>query len=392
MPRKMPWSFNNFISVIMKTYEVARKFYRAAMQKQRAVPIAIHSFKMQLGEIFTLHQNKKLYADVRWNGARQKDFDAYWLRHYGRKIGSKSHRYFEGLNHTYHKEYFPEFLYTAKLELALNDFSYASMFNDKSLFEILFAKNSLVNFPQTVIVKNKNIFYDSNRQIVGHEQAANLLSNCGEIVVKPILGGSEGQGILFPNFVDGLDINKESDLQSLLSQSDNFIVQKKLKQNNIYGDLHPESLNTIRITTYITREKIHHAPLCLRVGTGSTKVDNLGKGGLLLGVTDSGSVLRYGYKLGKSKDRVEKHPDSGVVFQDYNLPGTVEIISSAKKLHGLVPRIGIISWDFAIDTEDRVTLIEANFLAQSIRYPQITHEQPIFGEHTIDMINLIRTK
>lgn len=35
-------------------------------------------------------------------------------------------------------------------------------------------------------------------------------------------------------------------------------------------------------------------------------------------------------------------------------------------------------------------IIEANYLGQSVWFPQIVNEEPIFGEYTIDILKRIR--
>lgn len=375
----------------MIAYNRIRRIYKSVFEFEKNLIVKMHSFKMKAGEIYTLYTNRALYKDVRWTGQQQNEFDTYWKTNYGKKISSKGHKYFESVNGVFHKDYFPEFLYTTKLELKLNDYFYASLFNDKSLFEVIFARQTVAKFPKTILINNNGIFYNSERTIIDIPKAKELLYNCGEVVVKPILGGSEGRGILFPNYSDGKDKNNKIQIDELVNkQAKNFIIQQKIIPNETYNQIHPESLNTIRIMTYLAEGEIHHAPLCMRVGTGKTKVDNLGEGGLLIGVSDTGYLLKYSYKLGDSKERTDKHPDTGILFENYKLDGIPEIIVAAKELHGLTPRIGIISWDMAYSEENEVVLIEANFLAQSLRYPQITHEKPAFGKQTAYMIHLIR--
>jgi len=169
----------------------------------------------------------------------------------------------------------------------------------------------------------------------------------------------------------------------------NYVIQEFLSQNAIYAALNPSSVNTIRIMTYILDGRVDHLPLCLRVGTGSRKVDNIHAGGIGIGVSDNGKLNSVGYDIDNS--RYYKHPDSGVVFEGYEIPYTREIIEAAYRAQQKLPNVGIASWDFMVSAEDRIVLIEVNLIAQGSWFPQILSGQA-FGNNTKDVLKMIRKK
>lgn len=366
-----------------------KKNYQWLFAGVENILLQMHTLKMKGGELLTLHNNRPLYYHIIWTKEKKAEFDNFWKKHYGRTISANGHRYYEALNGIFHKDYFPEFLYTTKLEPKLNNFKYAQVYNDKNLFEILFAKSKNVKFPTTYALNSGGTFYDHNRKVTSRQQVLANLENVGKIVIKPTVGGSEGRGVEFYDILKGLDVYSKKRLSELFDGNQDYIIQEQVTQHPCNEKLHPMSLNSIRIITYIAENNIHHAPLCLRMGTGSSKVDNLLAGGLLIGVSDDGTLNKYAYKLGNSKERLTAHPDTHIEFDGYKIEGTRAIIEVAKELHGFIPNIGIISWDIAFTSNSEVLVIEANFIGQSIRYPQIAHGKPIFGEHTPYMMKLI---
>lgn len=351
--------------------------------------LSLHKIKLRMGHFITFNKNKKLIKSVRWDSNKNQEFIHFWKNNYGKIVKSKSHKYFESINGVFQKDYFPEDLFSNKLELKINNFEYAKVFSNKALLESLFSFNKDIVFPKTILLNANGLWYNGNRDIVKKALVQEVLYNKKDIIIKPILEGREGRGILFPNFIDGKDKNEEITLKEVL-ESKNIIIQEVVKQEDSYKKLHPSSLNTIRLTTYIAKDALHCMNLCLRIGTGKTKVDNLGRGGIVIGLSNDGYLNKFAYVLGNSKEKYSKHPDTNIVFENYKVPKTKEMIKIAKKLHASVINIGIISWDFAVNEKEEVVLIEANFLGSSIRYPQITHGKPAFGENTIYMLEKIK--
>ena len=67
-----------------------------------------------------------------------------------------------------------------------------------------------------------------------------------------------------------------------------------------------------------------------------------------------------------------------------------EIINIAYECHKLTPGLGMLSWDFAIDENENINLIEVNTFGQSIWFPQYINGESLFGENTKYMYSLIK--
>ena len=126
------------------------------------------------------------------------------------------------------------------------------------------------------------------------------------------------------------------------------------------------------------------------MGQGNKEVDNIHAGGLFIGVGDDGKLKEKAFT--EYQNIYEKHPDTNVKFKDYKISGIDKMIEIAYKCHGRTPHIKLISWDFTIDKNNRITLIEVNLNSQSIWFPQMANGQSAFGDNTEYMLNLLRDK
>lgn len=350
-------------------------------------------FKTWLFEWISIIRKSYLYKHVHWSDEQHKTFNDFWIRFYGTEISGRWHRLYQSINDTFDPQYFPDIIFSTKLEPKLNPIIYSKFISDKSLTELIYSNVPGIKFPQTIVLNCSGTFYDGERNLIDYERALQLLNNSGDIVIKPIIGGSSGKGVQIISFNDSGLLAGNKSVNSILEEyKQNYIVQARLKANTQYSTLYQHSINTIRLITYIVKDEIHHAPLCLRMGNNMKQVDNIHAGGLVIGVSDNGILNQYAYKLGyaNKKERYKAHPDTGIVFKEYQLPGTLEMISVAKELHKKTPHLGIISWDFTFDENNKVVLVEGNYFGQSIWFPQIVHAKAFFGRHTQNMLNLLK--
>lgn len=372
-----------------------RKFYRGILSIFENLIVLFEVNKMRISENIALLKKKKLYKDVQWSTESKNEFNAYWKEHYGHKITPKGHKLYEAINDTHHKDYIPDFLYATKVEPYFNPYFYAKLYSDKSLTEILYAKSKLVKFPATYLVNSGGILYDGERNIITKDKAKTILSSTTEAVIKPTVGGNSGKGVMVCSFQDGFDNSNNYNIFDLLEEDNkDYIVQERMKQHETIAKIYNSSINTFRTITYVVDGVVYCADLAMRIGAGGAKIDNIHAGGLVIGVKDDGTLLKNAYKLGysDSNQKFEKHPDSGVVFENYKVCGAEKIIECAKEIHGLTPHLGMISWDFMVSEDGNPVLIEANYWGQSVWFPQIVHGKPFFGDQTKLILSKIKNK
>jgi len=351
---------------------------------------AIWVFVVWVHEIKNIRKKKILFSKIQLKPDQIQEIDALWHQAYGRKVSKDWNRLYQSYTGQFDAKYFPEILFTTKLEMLMNPRHVCRALSDKNLLEILF-KDDEVKLPKTIVSNAWSYLYDENHNIINKEKMSGILRDAGNIVIKPTINTNSGIGITMHNIQNGKDLLSGESVETIiLKLNKNYIIQERLVAHPDYVRLYDKSINTIRVITYIVDNSLHHAPLALRIGRGGKFVDNLHAGGIMIGLTDQGILNKVAFS--EMQDKFYKHPDSGVVFEGYRVPSTLRIIDAAKRLHGHIPGVGIISWDFMIDKDENVVIIECNLSSQSIWFPQIVNGCSFFRDDTVKMINLISTK
>ena len=295
-------------------------------------------------------------------------------------ISDRWHKLYQAVSGRFCVDYVPEKYYTVKIESAMNDYLYTKGLEDKSILESL-CRHSAVVFPKTVVVCSGGRFYDAKRMPISEDAAIDLVRSAEDIVMKPTVGSSSGRNI---RFVEKPAEMKQGEITAFFNQmKPDFIIQHQIVPNPVFASFNPDSVNTLRVITFIAEGSIHCAPISFRIGRSGKHVDNIHSGGIVVGVNEDGSLLPQGYLLGygDSKQKYDAHPDTGAVFQGSVLPGVPEIVKTAEELHGRFPHLGIISWDYTVNSDGKPVLIEVNLRGQSVWFPQMIHGKGIFGAY-----------
>ena len=367
----------------------ARSIYKSVYSYADKASERLHYSKTIAAEMVSVFNRRKMYTDVKWTDKQQEEFDNYWMQHYGKKFRNSWHKIYQSINGKFAVDYIPEMLFTTKVEKLLNDFHYASILSDKSLVEI-FARDVGCHVPDTILVCSKGVYFDHNRRAVSLKEASQIMKESKETtVLKPTIDSGSGRSVQFLS-----DEQRDNIKKTLLSMGTDFIVQKAIQQHPIFASLNSSSVNTLRVMTYILKDEIHHVPLACRMGNGNSKVDNIHAGGLVVGVKDDGALLPTAYHLGYGDDNkcFEQHPTSNIIFEKITLPSIDKVLEVAYALHGRLPRLGIISWDFTVDESGNPVFIEANLINQSIWFPQIVHGKGGFGDNTPLLLEMLQRK
>ena len=341
------------------------------------------------GEIKNINRKQKLVEKVTLSIEQEKEIQELFLNNYGKKIDTRWHRLYQSYTGNYDKKYFPEIIFSTELQPLLCDRTVAKQLADKSMVELLYRDIKDLYIPKTIVLNCSGVWYDSDRNIISKEEALDLLKNCGKVVVKKIVNTSSGQGVLLANIKESFDEKNNLTLEEIINKfKDNFIFQSHIENSKEISTIYPKSLNTFRVMTYVVEGKLYHVPIALRIGQGNKEVDNIHAGGMFVHVNDNGELGSKAFT--EYQNVYEEHPDTGVRFAGYKIHGIDKMIEIAYKCHGRTPHIKIISWDFTIDKDNRITLVEVNMNAQSIWFPQMASGKSAFGDNTEYMLNLLR--
>ena len=137
-----------------------------------------------------------------------------------------------------------------------------------------------------------------------------------------------------------------------------YIIEDCVYNVDSIGSFHPQSLNTIRVTTIGASGDILGS--FFRVGKGGNIIDNAHAGGIFITVNPETGCL-IGDGIDTDGNSYSCHPDTGKKFNGFCLPYWDDIVRLVKELHSEVPDAPIIGWDIAV-TSNGIDVIEGNHL------------------------------
>lgn len=341
-------------------------------------------------EMRNIRRKKALWSKVKLSPAENDMIVTYWKDKSGQKVSSKWNRlYASYLGGDATKDYFPEILFSTKLEKKLSPQKFSGVLSDKGLMSSLFPGDESYRCPKTIVYNSYGTYTDENKFVISEKDAAEKMKNCGLVIIKPTVDTSSGTSVYKANFNNGVDCKSGKTVISFIQEyKENFIVQECVNQSQYLSRLCDKSLNTFRVITYIYGGRVFTAPLSLRMGTGKSFVDNIHAGGICIGITEDYKLRKYAFS--EYGHQFDKHPYSGITFENYDIAPLQKIVEVAKRLHGRVPMLQMISWDWSLDENNIPVLIELNISGQSIWFPQMLNGVPFFGERTEYFANLIR--
>ena len=228
-----------------------------------------------------------------------------------------------------------------------------------------------VRRPRTVAAQVAGVFYDGDYNIIDREEAVRACAAEAAFVIKPSVDSGEGRLIRF--FDRGAS---PAEIGAAFMQFGcTFIVQEIVAQHETLRALNPDSLNTLRVISFLFENEVHILSVILRVGGSGAKVDNIGAGGCACPVDGDGRLGRYA--LNRRSDRCEVSP-GGVRFDSVTVPGYAQALATVKRLHVRLAHFKIIGWDIAIAPDGAPVLIEFNTAPGQNQYTC----GPTFGDLT----------
>jgi hypothetical protein len=190
--------------------------------------------------------------------------------------------------------------------------------------------------------------------------AESLVSRSGSaaVFVKP-MGGTHGKGSFK---LDSASLPPER-VETYHAQvcSGSFLFEEAVVQHPLLSAIHPFSVNTLRVITYVRKdEAVEVVSALLRMGANRSRTDNGSAGGLFARVDlDSGSLAPYARRLREFGGTVHfTHPDTGFEFSGCVLPDFDSAVQVARAAAAHLP-YRLVGWDVAITLGGPV-LIEGN--------------------------------
>ena len=222
----------------------------------------------------------------------------------------------------------------------MNDPAFSDEFDDKLRFNKTFA----------AYLGRKTL----NGETATEEELAEFLRGQEAIFAK-INHGDCGRGVekLYVK-----DFDSPAAMLAYIREHGQVVLEHVLPQHEDMARLHPSSVNTMRILTDLVDGQVHIAYITVKMGRGNGVCDNSGQGGILCRVDpQSGKIISPA--TDDYFNIYEKHPDTGIVLQGYQLPMVDRAVAMAKEAALVFPQVGHVGWDMAI-TPTGPAIIEGN--------------------------------
>lgn len=251
----------------------------------------------------------------------------------------------------YDPRYIPEDIYWKKVYPAFNKPSFRQAYTDKCFYNQLFP---YLKQPRIILRNSNNCFFDGAGNIISFAQAKSLLESEQRFVIKPSIYSGEGVDIFFYE----KDNNSNIDFQDLMkSYASNYIVQEVVAQHETLASIHPQSLNTIRVISFLFQGEAHISSSILRMGVAGSRLDNVSTGGLACPILPDGTLEKEA--MDKQSQWTTSHP-GGAIFAEIKVPSYQRILDAVRRAHKDIPHFRIIGWDFSIDENEDPVFIEYN--------------------------------
>lgn len=325
------------------------------------------------------------------NDSQEKEIDQFFKNH-GTKIDNRWHKVYTYLSGNYHKNFIPDHLFYLHIEPHFNDFSMFPAFMDKNIYQRFYPD---VTQPETILRCMNHQFFDEQYNTLSVSDAGFMLQNRhdeDEWMIKPSIHSGKGKNIQIMDYNnDRLSVNGYQKTLSDLKKDHkgNFIIQQKLKQHKILSQIHPDSVNTIRIMTLRWNNQIHVLSAFARFGINGNILDNIGSGGIGFGLNEAGYFSKYGLDYQRKRDAY--HPNFTQPLNNYKFPEYQTVIDTVVRMHQQTFYFDLISWDMTVNQHNTPVFIEYNLQYQAINFHQVFNG-PLFGELTDDILKDVFSK
>lgn len=187
------------------------------------------------------------------------------------------------------------------------------------------------------------------------EAMTEFISRHNDFIVKP-LSSSMGEGV---QKVHGNNIQCVLDIMD--EYKNGIIAEEIINQGSEMSIVHPESVNTVRIATYVINGKVNILRASVRFGRGDAVIDNASRGGVIGSIDlSTGIITAVCDKLGH---RYIYHPDTGQQILGFQMPQWNDALQLAERLARVVHNCKYVGWDLAYSVGGWV-MVEGNSRGQ----------------------------
>ncbi len=316
----------------------------------------------------------------------------FWGK-YGRKPKKLWFDLFGSRDHSCDPRFIPTDMYYNEIIPYVNNMQFFYLARDKCMFDRYLPD---VRQPETVCKCMSGFYYDAGMNMISRAEAIKLcLGHDGRIILKPSFSSSSRNlHCIDPSVCSEKDVDALFDLLGAY-----FIVQHRLEQHPELARLNPDTVNAIRVYTFLTGDGVYIPHSVIRIGSPGMQATDQGSGGLDCEIENDNSLKK---KVSKAEAKYyENNGDETIVREElrwldtpecfradtgYKIPSMDRVRDIARTAHMKLPHFRWIGWDFAVGTDGEPVLLEYNLAPGHIN-GQIITCKPMFGEMTEEIFD-----
>lgn len=240
-------------------------------------------------------------------------------------------------------------------------FSYDIITKDKFYANSILKANNINCVENIALLTNNNIIFNNGKSdylgaILEFENTffiKNTVLEAGDGVLHCVVSNNN-------IIVNGQRLTLE-ELKNKLGEA-KWVVQLACTSHPEIQIINNSALNTTRIVTILYGSEPVYLTGFQSFATNNETTDSWGKGSIYVGIdVQNNSLKKHGYfhpGVG-AKSIVDKHPDSGIVFEGYKISLLRDAVYLCIKAHKIFYFNFVIGWDVAI-TDNGPVILEAN--------------------------------
>lgn len=241
------------------------------------------------------------------------------------------------------------------------EISYDAITKDKFYANSIFTANGIACLKNLAFIHGNELIYTDGKK----DKVDALLNLQGTFFIKNTILEA-GEGVFRCRTSDGkIEVNGEmltfdSFIQLLGSKV--WVVQRQYLSHKSIRKINASALNTTRIVTILNGSEPEYLCGFQGFANSNAMTDSWSHGSVYVGIdTQKGCLKEYGITAIEDKrpGLVKEHPDSKIVFKDYEIPFLKEALELCLKAHRLFYFNFVIGWDVAI-TDEGPMIVEAN--------------------------------
>lgn len=348
----------------------------------------IHLKNLKRKEIGNIYANNPILNGYKLNDDLEHKIKLFWKK-FGLNVDTRWQQAYISVNGIEDHRYIPEDIFYVFIEPNLNRKDLYHAYVDKNNYDRLFTGYKT---PKTILRNMSGKYYDENYESIKDSNINDFLKkHSGEYIIKPSIDSSGAKNVMKllcdsqKICIDGRFVTFEN-IEKIIPRD--FLVQEFLGQHSILKNIYPHSLNTLRVVTLRMDNDIHTLQSIVKFGDTGEYVDyTVRKSGFHCGLNNNGILNKFA--VDKYFKKYDKHPYTGVSFENIQIPQFSSVLDFVKNLHRYLLYFDMVSWDIAINKNGEPVLIELNLINQGISFLQV-HHGPIFGDFTEKMIGNVQ--